>query len=148
MEPAVITHFYVHLAGGPGAPDWNGLRRLVKDAVSSGRLSYPGRPDAIRSYIHIDDAASATIDMLHEDYEDSTFVVGGVESQRVYDVLMTIGEILGISSQPEFGPQIDTDHYVRTPYAYKPTHARNFVPQSYVDLAQGIHEIISDLDSH
>lgn len=133
---------------GPGAPAWNGLRRIVQTAVSESRLTYPGRPDAIREYIHIDDAANATADILRGEFEDSTLIVTGMESYRVHDVLMMVGEVLGLESQPEFNSTVDPDQYVRTPYAYEFTRARKVIPESHIDLAQGLLEVISEIDGH
>lgn len=131
---------------GPGAPAWNGLRRLVQVAVEDGRLSYSGQPDAVREYIHVQDAARLSVDVLSEDFADMSLLVTGMETYRVYDVLKMLGEILGVATEPTFDPHPDRDHYVRTPYAHESTRAHKLVPNYHIDLAQGLLEVIAEVD--
>jgi len=131
---------------GPGAPAWNGLRRLVLAAVDDGRLDYSGQPDAVREYIHVQDAARLSVDVLSEEFADKSLLVTGMETFRVYDVLMMLGEILGIDAQPTFDPHPDRDHYVRSPYAHESTRAHKLVPNYHIDLAQGLLEVIAEVD--
>ena len=46
----------------------------------------------------------------------------------------------------ELQPKLQMDHYVRTPYAYESKRARKPVPPRCVDLAQGLFEMIEELD--
>ena len=45
---------------GPRSDESNGLWRIVKHALDSGKLRYQGSPEAMREYIHVEDAARAT----------------------------------------------------------------------------------------
>jgi UDP-glucose 4-epimerase len=131
---------------GPGAPAWNGLRRLVQAAVDERRLEYSGRPEAVREYIHVQDAARLSVDALSDEFADKSLLVTGMESYRVYDVLKMLGEILGLDSEPSFELHPDRDHYIRTPYAHESLRAHKLVPNYHIDLAQGLLEVINEID--
>lgn len=132
---------------GPGAPSWNGLRRLVQQAVDDGELRYAGKPDAVRDYIHVSDAARLSVDILDPIFSDRLLVITGMETVRVYDVLRMLGEILGLDATPVFGPNSDRDHYVRTPYSRELIRAEKLVPSLHVDLAQGLVELIAEVEA-
>ena len=40
----------------------------------------------------------------------------------------------------------NTDHYIKTPYRYNVKHARKLTPKSFVDIGQGILEIIESMN--
>lgn len=143
------THFTILRFGslyGPGAPAWNGLRRLVQAAVDEGRLDYAGQPDAVREYIHVQDAARLSVDILSTEFTNKSLLVTGMEKYQVSDVLMMLGEMLGIDAQPTYNQHPDRDHYVRTPYFHESTRAHKLVPNYHIDLAQGLLEVIAEVD--
>lgn len=130
---------------GPRSDDHNGLRRTVKRALETGRLSYEGSVEAMRQYIHVEDAARASVAALGDEFRNQHVVLTGQEPMRVLDLLKMLSEMLGLPQEVEF---IDTDrpgHYVRTPYAYQPRLGRKYVPPMHVDLGQGLLELIHDI---
>ncbi len=132
---------------GPRADDSNGLYRIVKNALDTGILRYQGSPDTLREYIHVEDAARASIVALGEDFRNQSVVLTGQEPMRVLDLLEMLAEILGLSNAVEFVAGEQPGHYVRTPYAYQPKLGRKYMPPMHVDLGQGLLELISDVRS-
>ena len=130
---------------GPRADESNGLFRLVKNALESGVLRYNGSADALREYIHVEDAARASVTALGDDFRNQSVVLTGMEPMRVHDLLKMLAEILGIPGSVEFMDAEQPGHYVRTPYAYQPKPGRKFVPAMHVDLGQGLLELIADV---
>ena len=53
---------------GPRADATNGLYRIVRDALARGSISYAGNPESIREYIHVEDAARASVVVLGEEF--------------------------------------------------------------------------------
>lgn len=127
---------------GPRADASNGLFRLVREALSSGRLRYVGSMDSLREYIHVDDAARASVAALGHDFRNESVVLTGQEPMRVLDLLEMLAEILGLGHAVEFVPGEQSGHYVRTPYAYQPKLGRKYVPPMHVDLGQGLLDLI------
>ena len=127
---------------GPRADQSNGLYRIVKNALETGVLRYEGSPDTLREYIHVEDAARASVAALNDDFRNQSVVLTGQEPMRVLDLLEMLGEILGLKNAVEFIAGEQPGHYVRTPYAYQPKLGRKYVPPMHVDLGQGLLQLI------
>jgi len=133
---------------GPRADETNGLYRIVKSALESGIVKYEGDIDAMREYIHVDDAAIASVDAISEKFKNESIVLTGQEPMRVIDMLKMLAEIIGISKDKiEFIDNNYSGHYVRTPYSYQPKLGRKYIPPMHVDLGQGLIEIISGISN-
>ena len=130
---------------GPRADNSNGLYRIVKNALETGVLRYEGSPDALREYIHVEDAARASVVALGEDFCNQSVVLTGQEPMRVLDLLEMLAEILNLSNAVEFTLSEQPGHYVRTPYAYQPKLGRKYMPPMHVDLGQGLLELIENV---
>jgi UDP-glucose 4-epimerase len=127
---------------GPRADHSNGLYRIVKKALETGVLRYEGNPDSLREYIHVEDAARASVAALNDDFRNQSVVLTGQEPMRVLDLLEMLAEILGMKNAIEFIPGEQLGHYVRTPYAYQPKLGRKYVLPMHVDLGQGLLQLI------
>jgi UDP-glucose 4-epimerase len=127
---------------GPRSDHSNGLYRIVKKALQTGVLHYEGSPDSLREYIHVEDAARASVAALDDDFRNQNVVLTGQEPMRVLDLLEMLAEILGLTDAVKFIPGEQPGHYVRTPYAYQPKLGRKYVPPMHVDLGQGLLQLI------
>lgn len=130
---------------GPRADASNGLFRIVRSALETGVVSYEGSPDAMREYIHVEDAALASVTALEEEFRNQSVVLTGQEPMRVLDLLKMLAEILGIPDAIEFDEKKYSGHYVRTPYAYQPKLGRKYAPPLHVDLGQGLLQLIDEV---
>jgi UDP-glucose 4-epimerase len=130
---------------GLRADETNSLYRIVESALQNGIVKYEGNIDSMREYIHVDDAAKASIDILGEEFVNESIVLTGQEPMLVIDMLKMLAEILGMpKSSIEFTDTDYTGHYVRTPYAYQPKLGKKYKPPLHVDLGQGLLQIIDD----
>jgi len=132
---------------GPRADDTNGLYRIVKNVLETGVLRYEGSPDSLREYIHVEDAARASVAALDDEFRNQSVVLTGQEPMRVLDLLEMLAEILGLKNAVEFIEGEQPGHYVRTPYAYQPKLGRKYVPPMHVDLGQGLLQLIDEVRS-
>lgn len=130
---------------GPRADESNGLYRIVKKALETGILSYVGSKESLREYIHVEDAARASVDALNADFCNQSLIITGQEKMRVFDLLEMLSEILGLKNPVEFCPNEQTGHYVRTPYAYQPKLGRKYTPSMNIDLGQGLLQLIEEI---
>ena len=133
---------------GPRSDDHNGLWRIVKKALETGKISYNGSPEAMREYIHVVDAARASVEALSQEFRNEHVVLTGQEPMRVMDLLKMLAEILGMSQQVEFIESDYPGHYIRTPYAYQPKLGRKYAPSLHVDLGQGLLELILEIQKY
>ena len=129
---------------GPRSGENNGIWRIVKKAIDTSTVCYEGSPEAMREYIHVEDAARASLATLGDEFSNQHIVLTGQEPMRVYDLLKMLGEILGIPKEVEF-IESESGHYIRTPYAYNPKLGRKYIPPMHVDLGQGLLELIDEV---
>jgi UDP-glucose 4-epimerase len=127
---------------GPRADRTNGLYRIVRGALESGLIQYEGSPNTLRQYIHVEDAAKASVAALEDEFINQSVVLSGQEPMRVLDLLEMLAEILGLENAVKFIEGDQPGHYVRTPYAYQPKLGRKYVPPFHVDLGQGLLQLI------
>lgn len=133
---------------GPRADETNGMWRIVRSALKDGKLRYEGNPDSMREYIHVEDAARASINVFNDEFRNESVVLTGQEPMRVLDMLKMLAEILGMpEASVEFINSNYAGHYVRTPYAYQPKLGRKFIPPMHVDLGQGLLQVIDAMNS-
>jgi len=130
---------------GPRSDAHNGLWRIVKGALETGKIKYEGNIDSVREYIHVEDAAKASVIALGMDFKNQHVVLTGQEPMKVLDMLKMLGEILGIENEVEFDNLEYAGHYIRTPYAYQNKVGRKFIPPMHVDLGQGLLQLISEI---
>jgi UDP-glucose 4-epimerase len=132
---------------GPRADASNGLFRIVRRALEQGTISYEGDPDSIREYIHVEDAARASVVALGEEFRNESVVLTGHQPMRVLDLLKMLAEIMGLPDAVDFRNENYAGHYVRTPYAYQPKLGRKYAPPLHVDLGQGLLQLIDEVSS-
>ena len=130
---------------GSRTDDSNGIYRVVKKALETGSIEYQGNPDSLREYIHVEDAALASVEILKESYSNQSVILTGHEPMRVLDMLEMLAEILGLSNAVKFTSGKQLGHYVRTPYAYQPKLGRKYIPSCHVDLGQGLMHLIDEI---
>jgi UDP-glucose 4-epimerase len=131
---------------GPRADKTNGIYRIVKSALEDGVVKYEGHPDSMREYIHIEDAARASIEALNASFINESVVLTGQEAMKVVDMLKMLVEIIGLKENSiKFVDGKNIGHYIRTPYAYQPKLGRKYIPPMHVDLAQGLVQVINEI---
>ena len=132
---------------GPRAQDWNGLRSYVEQIIHEGRLEYPGTGDERREYIHVKDAARLSVDILADKHRNDAITVTGLQVLNSRELIDMIFEIAGKSPAVAFlGSPQSSEHYQMTPYRYTPKQAKKIVPSEYIDLGQGILEVLQEIN--
>ena len=131
---------------GPRAQSWNGLRSYVKQIVVEGRLDYDGSGKERREYIHVKDAARLSVDVLDKEHKNRAITVTGTQSLNSSELLEMIFEIAGIEQEINYipGPH-HHHHYTMTPYRYTPKSAKKLIPDEFIDLGEGILEIVEEI---
>jgi len=130
---------------GPRSDETNGLYQIVRNALKYGKIRYMGSPEAMREYIHVEDAARVSLKALDSEFINQSVVITGQESMRVLDLLKMLAEILGTPNSVDFIEEEYIGHYVRTPYAFQPKSGRKYTPSFHVDLGQGLLQLISEI---
>ena len=130
---------------GPRSQAWNGLRRYVSQVIREGKLDYRGTGKERREYIHVHDAARLSVDILDEIHKNQAITVTGHQVLNSEELIDLIFEITGVDKNVVFSQDnFSQDHYVMTPYRYTPKQSKKLVPDEFIDLGQGVLEIIED----
>ena len=131
---------------GPRSNMNNGLFRIIKEALDTGKVKYKGSSDTQREYIHVYDMADACVKCLDNSFKNEIIVLTGTETLLVKDVLHIIAEILDLDeSNIEFIEGEYKGHYKRTPYSFKKNLGRKYNPQFNIDIGQGILDLINEI---
>lgn len=133
---------------GPRAQAWNGLKRFISQAVTEGRIVYPGTGAERREYIHVQDAARLSVQALDAQFADQCLILTGTQTMTSREMLAIIKEVLGRPVELEFSESAEDysiTHYGLTPYRYTPKQGRKLVPAVFIDLGQGILDIIEEI---
>ena len=132
---------------GPRADSRNGLQRIVANAIKNKTLKYEGDEEASREYIHVRDAAIASVRSLNKEFKNKRIILTGHQPIKVTELLSMLAEIIGLpKSAVQFNKIEYEGHYIRTPYHYEPELAEKYIPDTYVDLGEGLLELIRDHD--
>ena len=131
---------------GPRSQAWNGLRRYVSQVIREGKLDYRGTGKERREYIHVHDAARLSVDILDEIHKNKAITVTGQQVLNSEELIDLIFEITGVDKNVVFSQDnFSQDHYVMSPYRYTPKQAKKLVSDEFIDLGQGVLEIIEDV---
>lgn len=133
---------------GPRAQDWNGIRKFASQIIYEAKLDYNGDGSEMREYIHVNDAAMLSVDVLEPKYANNAITITGQQLIKVDDLFSILFEIAGKKRVVNYKGKKDvTDHYGHTPYRYTPKQAKKIVPQEFVDLGQGLLDIIEEINN-
>ena len=129
---------------GPRADMRNAIHRFVHEALTTGSITYYGTATALREYVHVDDASSATLHVLGPEFANQNIIISGNQPMRVADLFRMIGEMLGKELEIRYQNDPNSGHYQVTPYAFMPRMGRKLVPPLTVDLGQGILRVMEE----
>ena len=131
---------------GPRAPHWNGLKKYISQIVNEGKLDYFGTGSERREYIHVKDAARLSVDVLDEAHKNRAITVTGSQVMSSSDMIDLIFEISGVEKEVVFSSAPSKGyHYNMTPYRYSPQKAHKLVPDEFIDLGQGVLEMVEEI---
>ena len=131
---------------GPRSDERNSIWRYLNQALRDGRISVKGTGDESREYIEVRDAARLTVDILGPEYQNSHVIITGHHQIKLSQLLCTIQEILNGAVEVEYGGS-NPDHYDLVPYSYTPKLGRKLTSNYFMDIGQGLLELIQAMDS-
>lgn len=130
---------------GPGADERNFIYRILKQALLEGKIVRQGDGNELREYIHVNDAARGSVEILEEDFVDQCVIITGNQQMRIKDLLLMIKEMFDNKIALEYLPPSENYHYEITPYSFAPKVGKRLTSKTYLDLGQGILEEIHEL---
>jgi len=134
---------------GPRSQDWNGIKGFAQQVVKTGVLEYSGNGSEVREYIHVLDAANLSVKALQEEYKNRAVTITGQQSMKVSDMFSMIFEIEGKKVNVNYlDEHKSSSHYGNTPYRYTPKASMKIIPTEFVDLGQGLLDIVEEIHNN
>ena len=131
---------------GPRANKFNWVHNAIWQALTSGKIHRQGNGEEVRDYIHVIDAARASVEILDKSFKNKSILVTGTPSIKVKDLMLMIKSILGDKISLEFkADEKLEEHYGLTPYSFRPKIAEKYIPNVHIDLGQGLLDTIFDV---
>ena len=130
---------------GPRSDVKNAVYRFIESALEKNKINYWGRPDALRDYLHVNDAAQVCAEILDDKHKNENVIISGNQTLKVTDVMEMIVEIIGSDIDLFFDEKADSGHYEKTPYSFTPKMAKKYVPNTQIDLGQGLLDMIQEI---
>lgn len=127
---------------GPHSDTRNWFYAALKQALEQKKITRRGDGEEIREYIHVYDAARLSVKILDEKYKNQYVVISGSQQVRIKDLMVMIKEILNNEIELEFVEADQEQHYEITPYKFNPRIAQKIFNDHYIDLGQGILDMI------
>ncbi len=132
-----------HLAG---PSDGNEPRTHPVDTVTANLVGTPGDT---RECVHVEDAARLSVDVLAPEFANQHLVITGQHAITLERLFTMFSEILGRSLDIEYAepPEGPNDARSRaTPDAISPRVGRKLTATSYVDMNQGLLQMLEQLN--
>lgn len=137
---------------GPRAGMNNWLYQALREALTDKKITRFGDGEELREYIHVEDAARLSVEVLSKDYKNECVILSGYQQIKIKDLLIMIKEMLNNKIEVIY-KKVSTknksansrEHYEMTPYSFKPRIAKKIISHHYLDLGQGILSALNDL---
>ncbi|GEO82170.1 NAD-dependent epimerase/dehydratase family protein [Pararhodospirillum oryzae] len=123
----------------------NTIHRMVREALTTGTITYYGSDQAQREYIHVSDAARMSVKILSPEFENRHVVLTGQEHMLIRDVMQMIATISGREVGLSVLPTASDSHYVHTPYSFRPQVGHKLVSNDFVDMGQGLLDCMAEI---
>jgi UDP-glucose 4-epimerase len=130
---------------GPRANRGNAIYRFVREALETGSITYYGTSEALREYIHVEDAALSSVEILKPEYANQNIVLTGNQLMTVGNVFKMIAEMLDKDIKFVFENDPGNTHYMITPYSFSPRLGKKMIPPVQIDLGQGVLRTIEEI---
>ena len=136
---------------GPRSEKTNSVFQIIKNALKNKSIVYGGNPEIVRDYIHVYDAAKASVKSLENDFKNKKVIISGNQTIKVKDLLKIVMEILNIKSKIKYVKKNKVrmfTHYTSTPYSMEHTLVMKYNSKMNVDIGQGLLHLIKDFKKH
>jgi UDP-glucose 4-epimerase len=128
---------------GPRVNDSNWIHNIISQAITKKKITRKGDGEELREYIHVYDAARLSAKTLSDEFKNEYVIITGQQPIRIKDLMVMIKEMLNNEIELEFLNEEYEEHYEITPYNFRPKLAKRIIDSSYVDLGQGVLELLN-----
>jgi UDP-glucose 4-epimerase len=125
---------------------WNFIYGVCKSLLTTGEFTYSSSPDAVREYIHINDASRETIRIAGDArFANKAVLITGHQRMKMKEFFDMMQEILGRKITIRYAPVNGHPHYVITPYSFEIDVPVRINLSTYVDISEGILDCLKEV---
>ena len=125
---------------------WNFIYGVCKSLLTTGEFTYSSSPDAVREYIHINDAARETVRIAGDSHlANKAVLITGHQRMKMSEFFDMVTEILGRDVRIHYAPADNNPHYVITPYSFNIDVPVRVNLSTYVDISEGILDCLREV---
>ena len=126
---------------------WNFIYGLCKTLLTTGEFTYLSSPDAVREYIHINDAARETVRIASDlEFSNKAVLITGHQRMKMKEFFDMVQEILGKEITIHYAPLENNPHYLITPYSFEIEVPVRLNLSTYVDISEGILDCLKEVN--
>ena len=133
---------------GVNAPKTNSIKKYITQALKENKVDYTGDGSEVREYIHIEDAARLSIDVLDKKYNNQTISILGNYKIKTKDIFSLINNILDSKIKINFNKKLSkgrsNSHYKISPTSLDREKIYNLTSNINRDLGDAIVEIMKE----
>tara|TARA_B100001059_G_C17826825_1_gene581917 strand:- start:1452 stop:2327 length:876 start_codon:yes stop_codon:yes gene_type:complete len=130
---------------GKRANHFNSIMKMIKQAIEENKIVRSGDGNEVRDYIHIEDAAKISGDLLSSKEKIEHVMITGNQTMKIKDIVNMINEMVNNKLEITYTNESFEEHYQITPYNFKPNVARKYNIDYTHDLGQGILECMYEI---
>lgn len=125
---------------------WNFIYGVCKSLLTTGEYTYTSLPDAVREYIHINDAARETVRIARDpQYANKAVLITGHQRMKMREFFDMVQEILGKEITIHYAPYGKNPHYIITPYSFEIDVPIRVNLSTYIDISEGILDCLREV---
>jgi UDP-glucose 4-epimerase len=125
---------------------WNFIYGVCKSLLITGEFTYSSSPDAVREYIHINDAARETVRIAGDgQLANKAVLITGHQRMKMSEFFDMLREILGKDIRILYAQSDKNPHYVITPYSFEIEVPVRVNLATYVDISEGILDCLKEV---
>lgn len=130
---------------GPRSDKGNFIHRIIREALTEGKIRRYGDGEELREYIHVFDASKGSVEILADEFANQHVILTGNQQMRIKDLLVMIREMFDNKVDIQFLDPRENGHYEITPYSFAPRIGKRLASKTYLDLSQGILDSIYEM---
>ncbi len=129
---------------GPKAGKNNGINYIIDSFLKTRLLSYKGKKNAARKYIHVEDACLACIKSINRKYDNEYLTITGKNKVKVFSVMKHIAKVFNYKKKLRFFNLEIEGHYVNSPRSFIPRQGKSLFLKKYRNFKNEIKKLIEE----
>ena len=133
---------------GSRSNKYNGIKKIINNALKNKEIFYEGSKKTIREYIHVSDAAKATVSAMEKKYKNQHLIITGKNKIKLFNFLNFLEIIFKTKKKIKFVEKKLVGHYISSPYSYIPKIGKKIKIKKELNFKKGIRNLINEIKNN